>query len=565
MELLIDDQFAQCKYNAEFRKAITYGAKRGTIIMRGPTKNIITTPRWKQVDGATYTLDEPDTDSAMQFAAVDPLHFYPDPAARNIEDSDGNFEIMFFTAKRLRQMAKSGFNPDAIKRVLNGDKNTGSLPDWYVKLGSINAGMAGQELFAQSGLYEAWLWSGELTGETLVDFFGDQVDVDLDAISATLWGVGDIVIKAELSLMETGECLYSVCPLIENEASLFGHGIPWAGRNAQESLNAAWRMIIDNAAASAVPGVLVDRVRIKPANGSWSHEPGKTWYATQGEDDPSGIDVRKTLQYIDFPVKLDQLMTVMTAAKQMFDEEVNFSLVMQGETGPNTPETAQGTSIHFNAGRVVIKGLISAIDDRITVPNVGRAINWNMQFSDDESVKTDLVSIAKGSSVLMERREQMQIMNGAMQLLLDPRYSYMIDEELVIEEYVKNGRLGNMLRTPEERKAKQKEMQEQGAQQEQGDPARMMLAQIAGERLKLDAQESQARLQLEAKIHEDDQTLKAKELLFKIHDGGMSMETVYQKLGIEEKKVGLSAKQIDSNNQKFNTEVAVKQQQGSGI
>ena len=567
MELLIEDQFAQCKYNAEFRKALTFGAKYGTIIMRGPTKCYVKTRKWKQLEGATYSLDDAKGESMMGFSAVNPFHFYPDPAARTIEDSDGNFEIMFFTAKRLREMAKSGFNPDAIREVLNGVKSTTNPPDWYTKIGSINAGTTGQEMFSETGLYEAWLWSGELTGDTMVDFFGDQVDPELDSIPATLWGVGDIVIKAELSPMETGDCMYSVCPLIENEASLFGHGIPWAGRNAQESLNAAWRMVIDNAAASAVPGVVVDKTRIKPANGSWSHEPGKTWYAVEGADDRGEIDVRKMLQYIDFPVKLDQLMTVLAAAKEMFDEEVNFSLVMQGETGPNTPDTAQGTSIHYNAGRIVIKGLISAIDDRITVPNVGRAIDWNMQFSGDESIKGDHMPIAKGSSVLMERREQMTVLNGAMPLLLDERFDYMVDLERVLEEYLKNARLTNILREPEDRKAKLKEKQDaqaKGAQQP-GDPARMLLAQIAGERLKFDGQEAQARLQLDAKIHEDDITLEAKKLLLDTHTTGANVDNSMQKLGIEKQKVGLGAQKLDSENNRFNTEASIKVQQGSGF
>lgn len=86
----------------------------------------------------------------------------------------------------------------------------------------------------------------------------------------------------------------------------------------------------------------------------------------------------------------------------------------------------------------------------------------------------------------------------------------------------------------------------------------MMLAQVAAKRQQADEMESQARLQLDAQVHSDEQTLAAKELLFRIHDSGMTMDGVYQKLGLENKK-------LDSGNQKFNTETAIKQRMGSGI
>jgi len=556
MELLCEDQMAQCYLNAEYRKGIAWMYRYGTFIMRGPMKAPAQRRSWKQVQGAVYELTYEDSKDPC-FEVVNPFHFYPDPAIRKIEHRSGTFELFFFTTAQLRRMAKAGFDAQAIKSVLERTGKANQPPQWYTDLALISLDRQMQEN-ATKGLYQGWLYIGDITGDQLRDLMPDEeIDPELDSVNVTLWGIGDTVIKAERTVLDTDDVLYSVYPLIESESSLFGHGIPWAGKDAQEAYCSYWRMLIDNGAASAIPAVAMLKSRIRPADGVWDYKPGKVWYVTSTEDDsPGETDVRKVIQYIDVPVKIQELMVGLQTAKAMFDESVNFSLVMQGETGPYTPDTATATNTHYNAGRVVLNRTIKGIDDHITVPNFRRLIDWNMMHSDDETIKGDLNPIAKGSSVLMARAEQMQLMNAAMPLLLNPQYAYKFDEEKVLEIYAKNMRIGEVLR-PEDEAKKMKEQQQQAAQQGQqtaADQAKLGMVEVAKERLQLDA-----------KIHQDEMAMEAQRIVADAQASGLTAEEIRQKLGIEHKKVGLAAQKLDSENAKFNTETAIKMTQGSGI
>ena len=552
MELLCEDQMAQCYLNAEYRKGIAWMYRYGTFIMRGPMKAPAQRRSWKQIQGAVYKLTYEDSKDPC-FEAVNPFHFYPDPAIRKITHRSGTFELFFFTESQLRRMAKAGFDAEAIKSVLGKTGGRRMPPQWYTDLSLVTRDRNMQES-ATKGLYEGWLYIGDITGDQLRDLMpNEDIDPELDSVNVTLWGIGDTVIKAERTVLDTDDVLYSVYPLIESESSLFGHGIPWAGKDAQESYCSYWRMLIDNGAASAIPSVALLKSRLRPADGSYDYAPGKFWYVTTPEDDsPGEVDVRKVIQYIDFPVKIQELMVGLQTAKTMFDESVNFSLVMQGETGPYTPDTATATNTHYNAGRVVLNRTIKGIDDHITIPNFRRLIDWNMMISEDETVKGDLNPIAKGSSVLMARAEQMQLMNAAMPLLLNPQYAYMFDQDHVLEEYTKAMRLSQILRSEDERK----KMKGQAAQQQQPptDPAKMAMVEVA-----------KGRLQLDAKIHDDEMQMEAQRIVADAQSSGLTAEEIRQRLGLEHKKVGLAAQKIDSENARFNAEAAMKMRQGSGI
>ena len=555
MEILCEDQLQTCGYNAEFRKALFYGSKYGTIIMRGPTKSSHIKRVWQQVEGATYEqVDSEDNNNQPTYEAVNPFHFYPESFAREVKHSERNFETFFLTGAKLRRMAKAGFDKEALEEVLETEKKMGIPPQWYTALAGIASGNNGggsarEASTVVKGLYEVWLCTCELSGDDLVDLIPNAEPSVLDSLSVSIWGVGDIIIKAEINPLDTGDGVYSVAQMIENANSIFGHGIPWAGANAQESLNAAWRMIIDNGAAASIPAVAVWKSRVRPADGNYEFKPGKTWYMTTPEDDSVGVDdVRKVIQYIDHPVKLDQLLAILKTAKEMFDEEVAFSLVMQGETGPYTPDTASATNTHYNSGRIVLRRVAVNIDDNVTVPNIQRLIDWNMLHSDDESVKGDLQPIARGSSVLMERMEQLQAMNQAMPVLLNPQFRHVFDQDKVLEEYATNLRLSGVLRTDEDRKKIAQEMAQQAQQgQQQGDPARMGMVKVA-----------EGKLQLETQKHADLMKLEEAYIQLEMQANGITREEAMSKLAAHKMTT-------DSQNQRFNTELAVKTRMGSGI
>ena len=99
------------------------------------------------------------------------------------------------------------------------------------------------------------------------------------------------------------------------------------------------------------------------------------------------------------------------------------------------------------------------------------------------------------------------------------------------------------------------EMQQQAQHgQQAGDPARMKMAEVAAGRLQLDAQ-----------IHKDDLGIETGRLQIAMKELGITESDVLTRLGIDQAKVGLHKAELDSSNQKFNTESAMKMRTGQGI
>jgi len=285
---------------------------------------------------------------------------------------------------------------------------------------------------------------------------------------------------------------------------------------------------------------------LHPADGNWEMRPKKIWYGRRDKETGQIPDARALIQWLDHPVKLDQLLAIEQRCREHYDETIMFSLVMQGEAGRYAPDTARATEIHNNNGRTALKNLITDIDDNITKPNVRRVYNWNMEHAEDDSVKGDMQVVAKGSSVLLERAEQVQTILAMMNVFADPRYSHKINDDEVIEILLKNARLHNVL-LDEEKSEEKKKMMQQSQGQVQSDPARMKLAEVAQGRLELDARVAQQKIQLEEAYLQ-----KALEEL------GMTREQFMAKYGFDRMK-------LDSDNQKFNVEAQMKVQTGRGI
>lgn len=67
-----------------------------------------------------------------------------------------------------------------------------------------------------------------------------------------------------------------------------------------------------------------------------------------------------------------------------------------------------GMAMLMNAVNVVFRRVVKNFDDDMTMPNISRLYDWNMQFSRKGEIKGDFEIDARGSSVLLVREIQAQ-------------------------------------------------------------------------------------------------------------------------------------------------------------
>ena len=411
------DQLKEANYGAECRTVIDDGVRLGTGIMKGPVTSDRARRSWEKVVAAVgeavgwqvSTIEDP----RPAFYRTDPWDWFPEPSARTVEESEDFYERHLLTKKGLRKLSRTpGFDQDAIRKLLK-DEPTSTIPTYIAELRGIKSD-TGDTGFKR---YSAWEYRGPLTAEDMrdicaclgkEDLAGDYDDIDpLEEINIVLWFCQGYVLKFGTHHLDTGDPIYSTFVYEPDESSIFGYGAPNITRDPQKALNAGWRAMMDNAGLGTGPQIVMDVAVIEPANGNWTIEPRKIWLrkadATPGN---------KGFETFDIEMHQAELAGIIQLAREFIDEETNLPKLAQGESGakPSAPgaKTFGGMSILMNSLNVVFRRTVKSFDDDMTVPNIQRLFDWNMQFNPKEEIKGDFEISARGSSVLLVKEIQSQ-------------------------------------------------------------------------------------------------------------------------------------------------------------
>jgi len=418
MEAEIDDNLRECKYAIQARDVIRDGCKLGTGIMKGPVTDGKPKRCWERSeDGSGHQMVFKDN-AAPAYWRVDPWNFFPDSDATNMEENEAVFERHMLNPKQLRKMARQpGFDKDAIRRLLKG-KPQASVPSYLADLRSITSSY--NDMLKDR--YHVWEYHGPLTAEQMMELSigldepekAKDIDEDadpLDEMNVVVWFCQNEVLKFGPHQLDSGDSVYSVFNLEKDEASIFGFGIPYIMHDAQSALAGSWRTLMDNMGLASGPQVIINEEVIEPVDGVWEIVGRKVWRrkGTASAD-------KKAFETFDIPSHMEQLLTVIDAAKENIDEETNLPMLAQGEQGSQVTKTAQGMSLLMNSVNVVFRRIIKNWDDDMTTPNIQRNYDWQMQFSPKEHIKGDYAIDARGTSVLLVREMQSANMMTFLQL-----------------------------------------------------------------------------------------------------------------------------------------------------
>lgn len=402
----MEDQLVECNYNAGMRDVIGDGCLIGTGVAKGPIVNGQPKRRWEIApDGSAALVNVPDP--APRFARTDPWHFFPDPDARCVADSEDFFERHLYKPKDLRKLARlPGFRQDEIRELLREGAQE-SAPQFLTDIRSITTDR--QDM--SGDFYVVWEYHGTLTADELgmvAEAMDDpgllddaQSGIDpLDEIHVCIWFCRNRLLSIAPHPMDSGEPIYSVFNLEKDPTSIFGFGVPYMLRDSQRALNGAWRMMMDNSGLSVGPQIEVNRDQIEPQDGDWSIRPNKVWFRKQGGPQDMQYPAIRTYNIESHQAELAGIIEI---ALKFIDDESAMPMIAQGEQGARPTPTLGGMSILMNSANVVFRRVVKNFDDDITVPNIRRLYDWNMQHNQKEEIKGDYEIDARGSSVLLVR------------------------------------------------------------------------------------------------------------------------------------------------------------------
>lgn len=434
MEREIEDQLTECDYNGETRKVLHDAATMGVGVIKGPITMNRTRKSWQAITGPDgQPARDPDTGAVVYELSfveetkpasyhVDPRFVWEDPdCGDDVQNGKGIYELEQLNRKRVRELLKQpGYMREQVLAVLEeGPQASQEFTDLIAEA---------QRQGFEKNTFNVWTFTGEMDAEDLRTC-GCDVEDGADALSGVLVMINNTIVKAYLNPIETGDLPYDFYPWEKVSDSPRGYGVPYLMRSPQRVINAAWRMMMDNAAICAGPQIIVKKKKIEPEDRNWTLYARKVWIfnGTEGES------VTDAFTQVEFNMHQAELQAIIQLGVQLADAETSTPMITQGEQG-SAPETVGGMQMLLNSANVVLRRLVKQYDDWVTKRHIRRYYDYNMAYSDDDSIKGDFNVDARGSSALLVRDIQNQAFTNLLAAGANPVYSMFIDQKKLFEK-----------------------------------------------------------------------------------------------------------------------------------
>lgn len=409
MNRTIKDQFAECKLPREVRKASAHLTRLGTGILAGPFQTKPKRVRFKVVEGGDGSLYEAVPDVAVKptYRCVNPRYFFPEMVS-DIADAGYCFELILATKRELTDWStQEGFDQfkDQFAEILHKDYAPQIRGEIASNLTTWNSLSPNKE--AIENRLAVWRYFGYIDSKDMAACGCDMPEEMEGEISAPqlveIWFTDGRILRADTLIPEgTARLPYYVTPLFTVDDTMFGGGIPYAGRDAQASINALWRAAQHNAVVTAGPQIGYQDGYAVPTDGDYRVRGPKTWRITS-----EGKTIQDVLSQLIIGNNADQYIKLLEMRMQMFDEEINLPLIAQGQPDAATP-TSSGLTMQMRAASVAILNVGQNCEDGWITPLFEAAYHYNMVYSKDPSIKGDFDCVSKlvSDSVMREIKAQ---------------------------------------------------------------------------------------------------------------------------------------------------------------
>ena len=448
MKTTMRDQLAETPTRQSYRKIcdnMIYDAIRyGIGYLKGPLVETRTKLGYAQDETGTWSMQQVDDGLWPFFEYVPIWNMFPDMSATNKKQLRYVWQEHLMTNKELRELTRfPKFSADKISEYMRlKPEGDASLRQYETDIRSLSEDTTAPDLKGRYRVLERW---GYLTGRELINAGIDIDPAQEDEIfSSNVWIVGNSVIKAVLNPLQGVDFPYFFYHFSKDESSFFGEGVPKLMRDCQSGVNAAARLLIDNAAMSSGP---ITGVNVRALAEGQDPREIKPWDVLLFDN---AQDMAQCMQVWTLNSNSQDLTHVMQIFQEFADELTTPRYMYGDQKVGGAGSTASGLSMLMGAANISLKDLVKAFDDDITVPFVSALYHWNMQWNTDETIKGDYEVVATGSTSLIAkevRAQQHQVLVG---VTAQPRFAGMTKDQDWLKQIFKDADMPDTLVRSEE-------------------------------------------------------------------------------------------------------------------
>ncbi|MCA3064994.1 hypothetical protein [Aquidulcibacter sp.] len=445
MERVVEDQMAECDFNAEQRYIIDDAALYGIGILEAPIVKKVAKVSYKQEEVAevneageqtgnvkkVYQVEE-KSETRVSVERCSPWDFYWDQTVERPDQLPDWFRVYRLNAKELRDLAKQdGMDQAVFEEVLEkeGARRASATTNWQEQMRAI--------VGASSSVapYLVKKYVGPIGKDELL---ACGCPTELEKELCIVWLINDKVAKIEPLLVKAGWHLnVSVFAPFPDGVGLCGYGVPDLCSDPARAVNAVARAILDHSREAAIPMRIINTGLIKGVDGTNDCYPGKDWEST--EDIP-GQDLSKALINVVTPVNLQAFYSAYEMFYRLMDDVTMLPQMSQGFES-FSPTTAREATIRANAANETLRRILKRYEDNVMDPVITRFYHWNMQYNEDESIKGDFEVVTSGVAALMEAESQGQWYTQMLGYVINPQTAGYFKARKFLEGMAKGQRI----------------------------------------------------------------------------------------------------------------------------
>ena len=445
MEKLMHDQLEETDAPKHLRSVAFECCLFGTGVFKGPFAQDKEYPRWSE-DGEYTPLFE--TIPKMEYVSI--WDFYPDPDARNMNESEFSIQRHRLNRTQLRSLKnRPHFREESIELALEyGADYQREYWEDALEDDSVTSGMDRYEVIEYWGILDS-----ELAVEANI-----KIPKELkkkDQVQANIWICNNQIIRLVLNPFTPTRIPYLAVPYELNPYSFFGIGVAENMTDTQLLMNGFMRMAVDNSALSGNLIFEIDETNLVPGQ-DMSIYPGRVFRRQSGAP---GQAIHSTSPKNIAP----ELLQMFDKSRQLADEATGIPSYTHGSGAVGgIGRTASGMSMMLGAAAQNIKAVVRNIDDYLLSPLGKSLFNFNMQFNFNKEFIGDLDVKARGTESLMRNEVRSQRLLQFMQMTQNEQMAPFVKYDYILRELAASMDLDEdkILNDPREAAIQQKMMAE---------------------------------------------------------------------------------------------------------